>query len=214
MLGRIVYIGVPSDAPSRMDVEGMAATLDRIVVERVLQDLKWGTRRTHADGSGGASAKLLADQARELCDRATELGVLSWAHILEEEVAESFAEATPEKLEAELVQVAAVAVAWLEDLRRRRLGVSPRTKADAPTQPPGPAACQRCGGRAFTGESMGPLGWRKCAGCGMFTATSAPGVAVEKKAAPEAGPVCPACHGEGRLEGANCAHCQGRGEAP
>jgi hypothetical protein len=44
---------------------------------------------------------------------------LKWVDILEEEVAEAAAESDPAKLRAELVQVAAVAVAWIEAIDRR-----------------------------------------------------------------------------------------------
>lgn len=43
----------------------------------------------------------------------------AWRHILDEEVAEALAETDPERLRAELVQVAAVAVQWIEALDRR-----------------------------------------------------------------------------------------------
>jgi hypothetical protein len=48
--------------------------------------------------------------------------MVTWAHILTEEFYEALAEADPEKLREELVQVAAVAVAWVECLDRMRRG--------------------------------------------------------------------------------------------
>jgi NTP pyrophosphatase (non-canonical NTP hydrolase) len=60
-----------------------------------------------------------ADEARDLCERAVEAGTLSWAQILTEEVAETFEavyEGDARKTRAELIQVAAVAVAWIEQL--------------------------------------------------------------------------------------------------
>jgi len=47
-------------------------------------------------------------------------GEIAWRHVLGEEVCEAFAECELDKLEEELTQVAAVAVAWIEDIRRRR----------------------------------------------------------------------------------------------
>lgn len=44
------------------------------------------------------------------------LGILTWRDILAEEVAEAFAEAEPTRLREELIQVAAVAVRWVEDI--------------------------------------------------------------------------------------------------
>lgn len=58
------------------------------------------------------------DEARRRCDQATLAGVVTWRHVLEEEVAEAFAEADPAALRAELIQVAAVAVQWIESLDR------------------------------------------------------------------------------------------------
>jgi hypothetical protein len=53
------------------------------------------------------------------CQSAADGGYLDWLHILREEVAEAFAESDPAKLRAELVQVAAVAVNWVEAIDRR-----------------------------------------------------------------------------------------------
>lgn len=44
---------------------------------------------------------------------------VSWALLLREELAEAMEADTPEKLEEELLQVAAVAVSWVEKLRYR-----------------------------------------------------------------------------------------------
>jgi hypothetical protein len=43
----------------------------------------------------------------------------SWMRILREEVAEAFAAADPERLRAELIQIAAVAVNWADTISRR-----------------------------------------------------------------------------------------------
>jgi len=57
-----------------------------------------------------------ADRAKWMCDHAFESGKGTFAHILVEEVAEAIEAATvdPGNLRAELVQVAAVAVKWIE----------------------------------------------------------------------------------------------------
>lgn len=109
-----------------MRMSGQAATyivrilgvLPEIADERELQDEKWG-EQNHPDGTGpGYHAQ--AHLARIRCKRAARLGLVTYKDILEEEVYEAFAETDPVKLRAELVQVAAVTVAWIEKLDRER----------------------------------------------------------------------------------------------
>ncbi|PVB16820.1 hypothetical protein I3U42_01260 [Mycobacteroides abscessus subsp. abscessus] len=118
--------------------------LQLIAYERHRQQEKWGdqnhpnvdpvlTRRV-----GGCTVKRMAEEyeipsanrAKFLCQTAAERGQVTWGHILVEELAESIESATlldqatdlPDdarlalryKLHQELVQVAAVAVAWAE----------------------------------------------------------------------------------------------------
>ena len=90
----------------------------QIAQERVRQNLKWG-EQNHANGTGSHTDQILASQKKAACDRAADLEALTWLHILDEEVAEVFAEADPQKLRAELVQVAAVCVQWIECLDRK-----------------------------------------------------------------------------------------------
>jgi len=91
--------------------------------ERVRQDKKWGTGRILPNATrprfGGARVQL-AKEARYSCDDAFDEGEGTWRHILQEEVCEAFAEDDPEELRKELVQVAAVAVAWIESLDRQK----------------------------------------------------------------------------------------------
>ncbi|MET8151380.1 hypothetical protein ACIBSW_25410 [Actinoplanes sp. NPDC049668] len=97
--------------------EGLAAVLTEVAAERRRQDERWG-QQNHPDGTGhwhAADAAL----ARKECEQAAETGSLSWRHILLEEVAEAAAEAEPGDLRNELIQVAAVAVAWAEAIDRR-----------------------------------------------------------------------------------------------
>jgi hypothetical protein len=86
--------------------------------EREAQDAKWG-EQNHADGTGGAHYRLRADVYREQTVLHAEQGRSFWDSILKEEVYEALAETDPEKLRAELVQVAAVAQAWAEAIDRR-----------------------------------------------------------------------------------------------
>jgi hypothetical protein len=90
--------------------------LDEVYIERGNQDTKWG-QQDHENGTSPVLA-MVAQIARKRCQRAAEAGKVTWRHILEEEVAEANAEPNPVKLRAELVQVAAVAVAWIEAIDR------------------------------------------------------------------------------------------------
>jgi hypothetical protein len=101
-----------------------------VIPERWRQLKKWGIQ-THPDGTSEVFYAELANEAKRLCDQASSGGVLTWADILREEVYEALAEEHPENLRAELVQVAAVAVAWVEDIDRRefaRLVAHPSTR--------------------------------------------------------------------------------------
>jgi len=87
--------------------------------ERSRQDEKWG-EQNHPDGTNdGAQDIERADAARIRADLAARGGTLTWRHILDEEVQEAFAEVHPARLRAELIQVAAVATAWVEHIDRR-----------------------------------------------------------------------------------------------
>lgn len=91
-----------------------------VQAERERQHAKHGVQ-TLPDGAGTEPwDDVERDAARLRCDRATLAGTLTWRHVLEEEVAEALAETDPAALRAELVQVAAVAVQWIEALDRRR----------------------------------------------------------------------------------------------
>ena len=91
-----------------------------VVEERIKQDAKWG-EQNHPDGTGH-NWQWMADTKRKLCQEAFADGDGAWMHILVEEVYEAFAEDDPVKLRAELIQVAAVAVAWVEAIDRRKKG--------------------------------------------------------------------------------------------
>lgn len=91
--------------------------------ERARQDAKWGANRSYPMiwDHLRENARKLEASAKASCEDAKRTGLLTWSHILSEEVAEAFAAETPEQIEAELIQVAAVAVAAAEDMRRKRL---------------------------------------------------------------------------------------------
>ncbi len=88
-----------------------------IETERLRQNEKWGVQ-DHPSGTGGDQDVDLAERYRQSCEVAHASGMGTWKHILREEVYEAFAEADPMALRKELVQVAAVAVAWVEALDR------------------------------------------------------------------------------------------------
>lgn len=101
-----------------MSTDTTTDVLAEIHEERQRQDAKWG-EQNHPDGTGSAARVLDAQHARNECKRQFAEGTGTWLDILEEEVAEAYAEADPEVLRAELIQVAAVAVAWIEAIDRR-----------------------------------------------------------------------------------------------
>lgn len=78
----------------------------------------WGVQK-HPDGTGNQYAEP-AFLAKLACDVAAKNGSLTWRMILAEEVLEVFAEPDPVKLQAELVQVAAVCKQWSEAIDRRK----------------------------------------------------------------------------------------------
>lgn len=92
--------------------------LKEVENERYRQDGKWG-EQSHPDGTGLLVYKVLAQEARASCDRNFGRGEGTWADILTEEFYEAMQEQHPARLREELIQVAAVATAWVEALDRR-----------------------------------------------------------------------------------------------
>lgn len=102
-------------------MSSMNDVLSDVADERRRQDRKWG-EQNHADHphtgpSADAWAALVALAEAEA--RASLHRGPTWAAILLEEVGEALQEDDPARLRAELVQVAAVAVAWIQALDRR-----------------------------------------------------------------------------------------------
>lgn len=87
--------------------------------ERERQFAKWGPQH-HPDGTN-PELSWWADMRREHCNANADMGRVSWHDILMEEVAEASAEVSPNALRKELVQVAAVAAAWIEDIDSRKV---------------------------------------------------------------------------------------------
>lgn len=90
--------------------------------ERERQFAKWGPQH-HPDGTFPIpSRRESRERLRALCDRKAETGAVTWWDILQEEVAEAGAEDDLAALRKELVQVGAVAAAWIEDIDSRATG--------------------------------------------------------------------------------------------
>jgi hypothetical protein len=100
-----------------------APVLAEIQAERERQDAKWG-EQNHPDGTGGLEARRIAAEARANCQAAAERGTVTWLLISDEEHCEALAESDPVKLRAELIQDAAVKVAWIAAIDRRLAAVS------------------------------------------------------------------------------------------
>lgn len=90
--------------------------------ERMCQDIKWG-QQDWPDVSRGATSRAdygaKAEHWKFVNDQLAENGTIGWDSILLEEVFEALAEEDPTMLRTELIQVAAVAVAWVEAVDRR-----------------------------------------------------------------------------------------------
>lgn len=96
----------------------MSDVLNEVVEELHRQNAKWN-EQNHPDGT--STARWAADEevARRTTDEHARLGTCTWLDILREEVFEAFAEESPALLRAELIQVAAVAVQWVQAIDRR-----------------------------------------------------------------------------------------------
>jgi hypothetical protein len=108
--------------------------LAEVRAERARQDARFG-RQDHPDGTGPGRDNLVrlaytigeaADAARQATDRALSRGEVTFAQILAEEAFEALAETDPARLRAELIQVAASAVCWIEAIDRRTATVAAR----------------------------------------------------------------------------------------
>lgn len=98
----------------------MSAVLNDIEDERGRQDARWG-EQNHPDRAPGSDPHTAyrADYWKAENTLRVREGRLAWDGILLEEVYEALAEADPVRLREELIQAAAVCVAWVESLDRR-----------------------------------------------------------------------------------------------
>lgn len=98
-------------------MEKTPGVLEEILQERASQQEKWGEQNHY---NGPVIPKRFADQARESCEATFAAGKGSWSDILHEEFWEAMVECDDDsRLREELIQVAAVAVAWIECIDRR-----------------------------------------------------------------------------------------------
>ncbi len=91
--------------------------LQEVDLERERQDSRFG-EQNHPDFYERVAPEFVA-LMRLKCDEATRAGCLTWQDVLTEEFTEAMGAQSEAELRAELVQVAAVAVAWVESIDRR-----------------------------------------------------------------------------------------------
>jgi hypothetical protein len=108
--------------------------LNDVAAERGRQVRRYGDNDDLEDGTGpnvrwlGRYCLTESDPAKQIElsvrsdyeEHERENGKPTWMHLVREEVAEAFAESDPTRLRAELIQVAALAVSWIEKLDARR----------------------------------------------------------------------------------------------
>lgn len=111
------YVGLRRRAVHPQD-RTIGAVLAEVAGERHRQVHKWGIQH-RPDGTGGPVMRDQAESMKSRCQYLAEHGGADWRAVLLEEVYEALAEEDPAALRAELVQVAAVAAAWIEDIDSR-----------------------------------------------------------------------------------------------
>jgi hypothetical protein len=114
---------------------GTSSVLLDVRAERAKQFALHGAHERTQDGTGPYAewfpvlgpdgCPLEAEAIERLCrddyeEHRRRHGAPTWMHLVREEVAEAFQENDPARLREELVQVAALAVAWVEQLDARR----------------------------------------------------------------------------------------------
>lgn len=97
--------------------DGFREIAEDVLSENRRQVKLWGVQN-HPSGTGERSDGIKANNAKQWCEAARRKGLLTWKYILYEEVMEAFAEADPAKLREKLIQVAAVATAWVDSIDR------------------------------------------------------------------------------------------------
>jgi hypothetical protein len=104
--------------PRLFATPGVADFAELVDEERQAQLRKWGDQR-HLNGTGRPGDRHLADYFRAVCKANGPLED-NWRDIAAEEAFELFAETGAEKMETELIQLAAVLAAWWYDIQRTK----------------------------------------------------------------------------------------------
>lgn len=134
----------------------MRSVLDAVAAERERQHARWG-EQVMPDGTGGAGSAPMARMVKRYVDDLLALGEATWRDVLREELFEACAETEPARLRTELLQVAAVAIQWVEAIDRRA-----------------PVECPRCQGHGEVPDTNDPEG----GGLGPCPACSGPSAKV------------------------------------
>jgi hypothetical protein len=95
-----------------------AAVLDEVAAELRRAEAKFPDQHL-PDGGGDPRWAELRDAQRAKTDRKLADGTATWLDVVLEETYEAFAETDPMLLRAELVQVAAMAIRWINDIDQR-----------------------------------------------------------------------------------------------
>lgn len=106
------------------------AVLENVFEERLRQVERYGHNEGLEDGTGpdvqwlpddiDSATRIEVEFRRDYEMHKAEHGAPTWMHLVREEIAEAFMETDPDRLEAELTQVAALCVSWVEKIRARR----------------------------------------------------------------------------------------------
>lgn len=112
------------------------AVTQQVLNERAFQFLTYGDNRDNEWGNGpeerwalpisSNTATVIEEMFREHYDETEARGAqVTWVQLIREELAEAFKEDDPDRLQRELIQVAALCVSWVEKIREsRQWGVS------------------------------------------------------------------------------------------
>lgn len=98
--------------------KGLLRIFQNVMDERYRQDRLHGFV-DYPDGTGRHDQQERAEDAKRYCDILLQNGVLTWGDLLVEEVAEVMAENDSAFLREELIQVAALAIKWVQAIDRR-----------------------------------------------------------------------------------------------
>lgn len=101
-------------------IETVRSLCSAIVAERARQKQLHPGTDVLPNGTGDRTFVDMAKLAKYRCDKAHVDGLLTHAHVFDEECCEVLAATNDYDIEKELIQVMAVAAKWCEDIRRRR----------------------------------------------------------------------------------------------